>query len=63
MMAEGKKTSQTAAARKRRHKVNPKRDVRPRVLARANRLVAWAASLVVIAFFAIVAVHAMIAAL
>lgn len=60
-MAEGKKSSQTPATHKRRHKINPKRDVRPQVLARANRLVARAAALVVVAFLAIVAVHAIIA--
>lgn len=60
-MADGKKSSQTTAAHKRRHKINPKRDVRPQVLAKANRLVAWSASLVVVAFLVIVAVHAMLA--
>ncbi len=60
-MAELKKPPQTASAHKRRHKFNHKREVRPQVLTRANRLVAWAASLVVIAFLAILAVHAMLA--
>ena len=49
-MAEGNKTLPI----KRRRKVNPKRDVRPDVLAQANRLVTWAVSVVIVVFLVVV---------
>lgn len=55
-MAEGNKSLPL----KRRHRVNPKRGVRPRVLARADRLVTWGASIVIVVFLAIVAVQAVL---
>lgn len=60
-MTEGQRPPPTRAALKRRHKINPKRDVRPQVLTRANRFVGWGASLVVIAFLAIIAINALLA--
>ncbi|CAN7317863.1 hypothetical protein [Rhizobium sp. LjRoot258] len=59
-MAAEKRSSQGGTALKRRHKFNPKRGPRPQVLANANRTVVWAASLVVVAFFVIVTVNALL---
>ena len=58
-MAEAKKSSQTGASR-RRHKVNPKHGVRPRVLANANQWVTRSAIAVVVAFLTIIALHALL---
>ncbi|CDM57871.1 MULTISPECIES: hypothetical protein [Rhizobium] len=59
-MAAEKRSSHSGTALKRRHKFNPKRGPRPQVLANANRTVVWAASLVVVAFFVIVTVNALL---
>lgn len=55
-MAEGNKSLPL----KRRHRVNPKRGVRPRVLARADRLVVRVISVVIVVFLSIVAVQAVL---
>ena len=59
-MAEAKKSSQTGASLRRRHKVNPKHGVRPRVLANANQWVTRSAIAVIVAFLAIIALHALL---
>ncbi|MEK1894982.1 MAG: hypothetical protein AAAB20_17210 [Rhizobium sp.] len=59
-MAAEKRSSQGGTALKRRHKFNPKRGPRPQVLANANRTVVWAACVVVVAFFVIVTVNALL---
>lgn len=51
-----KRLSQTTL--KRRKRFHPKRDVRPVVLAQANRLVVWIAGLVGLLFLAIVLLQA-----
>jgi beta-lactamase regulating signal transducer with metallopeptidase domain len=57
-MAEAqKRMSQTAL--KRRQRFHPKRDVKPVVLAQANRKVIWIAGTVIAAFLAIVVLQAL----
>jgi type IV secretory pathway component VirB8 len=58
-MAEAqKRMSQTTL--KRRQKFHPKRDVKPAVLAQANRKVIWMAAIVITAFLAIVILQAVL---
>ncbi|MGR9205936.1 hypothetical protein ACU8OG_18685 [Rhizobium leguminosarum] len=45
---------------KRRQRFHPKRDVRPAVLARANRLVIWVAAFIGLSFLAIVMLQAVL---
>ena len=45
---------------KRRQRFHPKRDVRPAVLAKANRLVIWVAALIGLAFLVIITLPAML---
>nr|WP_082597311.1 hypothetical protein [Rhizobium sp. Root708] len=56
-MVAGNKSSQASEPQNRRHKFNPKRDPTPRVLAEANRTVLWIASLVLVAFLAVIAIQ------
>lgn len=59
-MTADKRHTQTGSTLKRRPKFNPKRGPRPSVLARANRTVAWGASLIIAAFLLIVTVNALV---
>ncbi|MCV9946850.1 hypothetical protein G9X68_30875 [Rhizobium sp. WYCCWR 11279] len=45
---------------KRRQRFHPKRDVRPAVLAKANRLVIWVAAFIGLSFLAVVILQAVL---
>ncbi|EJB05621.1 hypothetical protein Rleg9DRAFT_4508 [Rhizobium leguminosarum bv. trifolii WSM597] len=58
-MAEAQKRSSHTPL-KRRQRFHPKRDVRPAVLAKANRLVLWVAAFIGLTFLAIIILQAML---
>ncbi|MBB6222030.1 hypothetical protein GGI64_003955 [Rhizobium leguminosarum] len=58
-MAEAQKRSSPTTV-KRRQRFHPKRDVRPAVLAKANRLVLWVAAFIGLTFLAIIILQAVL---